>query len=40
LSFNHLTGPPVLIHLVAPLGTHLLDVEVPHAGKELNAIGV
>jgi hypothetical protein len=33
-------SPPVLIHLVAPLGTHLLDVESPHAGKELNAIGV
>ena len=28
LSLNRLTGPPVLIHLVAPLGTHLLDVEV------------
>jgi hypothetical protein len=33
-------SPPVLIHLVAPLGTHLLDVKSPHAGKELNAIGV
>jgi hypothetical protein len=34
LSLNRLMGPPALIHLIAPPGTHLLDVEVTACRQE------